>query len=481
VSASDEPLPGAGFERRLARAGLVVGPLVAVLAWWASRNGPAPALPGLMALCVIWWLTEALPMAVVALVAAIGAVVTGLASPKVAFGAFGTPILYLFVGSFFIAEAMKVHGLGERLAATMARGARGRLSFMVAIAGTAFVLSMLMSNTAATAIVLPIALAAVGAAGAGDKRYATAMVLAVAWGASVGGIATPVGTPPNLIGLRALRHAGGDVSFPAWVAVGLPLGLIMLAGMCTIVALVFRVRAGEPLPRRDDVHRPWSRGEISVVVALALATIGWLAPTVAKLAWPDAAVWLKAHVTEEVVALIAGCALFVLPGGSREAPRPALTWDEAVRIDWGVILLFGGGVLLGDLAGKTGLSEDWGRTLIAWTGAGTTWSITALVTAVSIILSEATSNTATATLMAPLAASLAQAAGAPIVPPVLGATLGSSFGFMMPISTGPNAMAYATGRVRVLDMMRAGIAFDVAGFFLIVGGLRLICPLFGWT
>jgi solute carrier family 13 (sodium-dependent dicarboxylate transporter), member 2/3/5 len=480
VSAPDDQLPGAGFERRMRRVGLVAGPIAAVLAGWASRHGPAPALPGLMALCVIWWLTEALPMAVVALVAAIGTVVTGLAPPRVAFGAFGTPILYLFVGSFFIAEAMKVHGLGERLAATMARGARGRLSFMVAISATAFVLSMLMSNTAATAIVLPIALAAVGGADV-DRRYATAMILAVAWGASVGGIATPVGTPPNLIGLRALRHAGADISFPAWVAVGLPLGLIMLAGMCTIVALVFRVRPGHPLPRRDGGRRPWSRGEVSVVIALALATAGWLAPTVAKLAWPDAAGWLRGHLTEEVVALCAGCALFVLPGGSRSAPRPALTWDEAVRIDWGVILLFGGGVLLGDLAGKTGLSADWGRSLIAWTGAGTTWSITALVTAVSIVLSEATSNTATATLMAPLAASLAHAAGAPIIPPVLGATLGSSFGFMMPISTGPNAMAYATGRVRVIDMMRAGITFDVAGFILIVAGLRLICPLLGWT
>ena len=434
-----------------------------------------------MALCVIWWMTEALPMAVVALVAAIGTVVTGLAPPRVAFGAFGTPILYLFVGSFFIAEAMKVHGLGERLAATMARGARGRLSFMIAIAATAFVLSMLMSNTAATAIVLPIALAAVGGAD-GDRRYATAMILAVAWGASVGGIATPVGTPaqPDRPARAAPRRRRRLVP---GLGRGRPAARPDHARrMCTIVALVFRVRAGEGLPRRAAVRRPWSRGEVSVVIALALAS-DRLAGADGVPSWPGPTPRSGSRATSprRSSRSVAGCALFVLPGGSRAAPRPALTWDEAVRIDWGVILLFGGGVLLGDLAGKTGLSADWGRSLIAWTGAGTTWSITALVTAVSIVLSEATSNTATATLMAPLAASLAQAAGAPIIPAVLGATLGASFGFMMPISTGPNAMAYATGRVRVIDMMRAGITFDVAGFLLIVGGLRLICPLFGWA
>jgi len=172
--------------------------------------------------------------------------------------------------------------------------------------------------------------------------------------------------------------------------------------------------------------------------------------------------------------VVAGCLLFVLPGGVR---RPALTWTEATRIDWGVILLFGGGILLGDLAKQTGLTSAWGAELVELTGAHSMWAIVALCTGVAIVLSEATSNTATSVLMAPLAASLAVAAGHSPVPAVLGATIGSSFGFMMPISTAPNAMAYGTGKVTMGQMMRTGIVFDVVGFVVVVAGLRLVCPL----
>ena len=147
----------------------------------------------------------------------------------------------------------------------------------------------------------------------------------------------------------------------------------------------------------------------------------------------------------------------------------------------GKIGLFGGGVLLGTLGKSTGLAEQWGHELVAATGASSTWAITALVTATAIILSEATSNTATASMMAPLAGALATAAGAAPIPAVLGATMGASFGFMMPISTAPNALAYATGRVTVMQMVKAGIIFDVVGFLLILGALRIVCPLLGWA
>jgi len=487
-------VPGERLERALRRAGLIAGPLIALaivllagggrrvvaLADHGALGSSPPALPALMALCVIWWMTEAAPAAVVALVAAVGAVLTGLADPKDAFGALGTPLLFLFVGSFFIAEAIKNHGLGDRMARAMTGLARTRRGLLGAIALASFVMSMFMSNSAATAIILPIVLPL---ADPHDRRFGAALVLAVAWGASVGGIATPVGTPPNLIGLAAMRAHGFDVSFLGWMAFGVPIGLVMLVGMLAVLSLLLGVRDG-PLPPRDNgADSPWLPGERAVLLVIALALIGWLMPTVLDLATPGALVtrWVKVHVTEEVVAVIAGCLLFVLPGGRHERPfsRPALTWNEAVRIDWGVIFLFGGGILLGDLAGKNGLSAEWGRALVAATGASSTWAITALVTAIAIVLSEMTSNTATATLMAPLAGNLAIAAGAAPVPAMLGATLGASFGFMLPISTAPNAMAYGTGRVRVVQMARAGIVFDLVGFVLIVAGLRVLCPLLG--
>jgi len=474
--------PGARFERGKRRLGLVLGPIVAVGVGLLDRGGASPTLVGLIVLCVIWWLTEAVPPAAVALIAAVGAVVGGVATPKVAFGAFGTPLLFLFVGSFFIAEAMRVHGLGERLCSAVARRARGRLSFLVAIGLTAFFLSMVMSNSAATAIILPIALSM---ASTSRDRYGAALVLVVAWGASVGGLGTPVGTPPNGFGIQELAQRGVSFGFLDWMAIGVPMGLVMMVALFGVLALVFKIRPGQPLPERAIAPpRAWSVGESAVVIAFAVAILGWLAPTVVGLVAPRSEItaWFETHVTEEVVALVAGCLLFVLPGNDRGKPRrPALTWSEATKIEWGVILLFGGGILLGTLSKDTGLAEQWGHALVDLTGASTTWTITALVTATAIVLSEATSNTATASMMAPLAGALAMAANANPFPAVLGATMGASFGFMMPISTGPNALAYATGRVTVGQMARTGIIFDVVGFFLILGTLRVLCPLLGWT
>ncbi len=476
-------VPGARAERLKRRAGLVLGPVIATSAY-ALSDGPSPELVFLMLLAVVWWLTEALPMAAVALMVAVGAVLLGLATPKIAFGTFGTPLLYLFVGSFFIAEAMRVRGLGERVGRAMAARARGRMSMLVLIGMTAFTLSMIMSNAAATAILLPIALAVAPRPGAKDP-FGAALVLAVAWGASVGGIGTPVGTPPNLIGIAELEQRGRDVGFFGWMAVGIPMGLLMMLGLFAVLAWRFGVRPGQALERTSErVTTPWAPGEVSVVIALAIALVGWLVPTALGLAAPDsaAAQWADSHMTEEVVALIAGCSLFVLPGQMPGGQyRPALVWAEATRIEWGVILLFGAGILLGELSRTTGLAADWGRTFVGWTGASSTWEITALVTGIAIVLSEATSNTATATLMAPLAGGLAEAAGAAPVPAVLGATIGASFGFMMPISTAPNALAYATGRISVLEMVKAGILFDVLGYLLILAGLRVLCPLLGWT
>ncbi len=471
-----EGLPGARFERGKRLVGLGLGPAVAVLLYVVTQDGPAPKLAALMGLAMTWWLTEALPPAVVALLAAALAVVAGIASPKTAFGAFGSPLLFMFVGSFFIAEAMKVHGFGERAARATARLARGPGTLLCALSATTFALSAMMSNAAATAIILPIALAA---GSRGPARYQAAMVLAIAWGASMGGLATPVGTPPNLIGLRELTARGEPVDFATWAAVGLPIGLVMLVVMWAVLLALFGRGVGTTV-RPTTAGRPWSRGEIAVVVALAVAVIGWLTPSLTDLITPGGATarWTRAHLSEETVAIFAGGLLFVLPGGTAQASRPALTWAEATRIDWGVILLFGGGILLGDLARETGLTASWGRELAELTGARSQWAIVALVTAVAIVLSEATSNTATATLLVPLAAGMVPA-GESVVPAVLGATIGSSFGFMMPISTAPNAMAYGTGKVTMGQMMGAGIIFDVVGFGVVVGGLRVLCPLLG--
>lgn len=476
----------ARFERWRRALGLWVGPVLGTVVWLLGPDDPARRLAALMAFAATWWITEAVPLAATALLATAGVVLLGIAAPREAFAAYGHPLLFLFVGSFLLAEGMKVHRLAERIAAAAFRIARTEQGVLFALSGAAFLLSWWMSNAAATAVMLPIALAVSRSAERRDFR--AAMVLSIAYCASVGGITTPVGTPPNGIGLLHMRSlAGIDLSFATWMAVSVPLGVAMIAVLWALLAVRFRLRGAAPLSAaaREVAARgarPWSQGEIAVTVCFGAAVAGWLLPSAIDLAVPGgpAALWMKRHLTEEVVALVAACALFIWPAGP---DRRALRWADAARIDWGTILLFGGGMLLGDLAGadRTGLARLWGDALLDMTGATSLWGITALVTGASIILSELTSNTATATLMVPLTYSLTQAAAVSPLPPMLGATLGASFGFMLPISTAPNAMAYGTGQVSVRQMATTGVVFDVAGFVLIVAGLRVLCPLLGLT
>lgn len=470
----------ARFERVRRSVGLWLAAPVFGLVWLAAGDGKDGRLAAIMALAAVLWISEAIPPAVTALLAAALTVLIGVATPKEAFGAFGHPLLFLFIGSFFLAEAMVVHGLGERFARAAHRVARGRMGSLVALSVATFALSLFMSNTAATAVVLPVAVAVARADG--HRGFGAALVLAIAYAASVGGIGTPVGTPPNLIAIERIRDAGIEIGFLRWMALGLPIGLVMLAVLFALFARRFDLQGGAAV-RVPGSSGPWSRGELAVATAFSTAVLLWVLPGVLELALPGHAftVWVGARLDEPVVAVLAAALLFVWPIG-RDAdgePRRALGWAQAARIDWGTVLLFGGGILLGELAGKTGLSAKLGDALVAASGADSLWTLTALITATSILLSEATSNTATATLMLPIAISIAAAADVPLAPPALGAAFGSSFGFTLPISTAPNAMAYGTGRVTIRQMAGAGIIFDVIGFLVILAGLRLLCPLLG--
>ena len=465
--------PHNAFDVWRGRAGAVLAPAVACIIVVAGEGGPKTHLSALFAATAILWVSEAVPAAVTALVAVAMSIVLGIATPKDAFAAMGNPILFLFVGSFMIAEAMNIHGLGARFARAMTRHARGRLGAMMATSGAAFLMSMWMSNAAATAVVLPIALQIARAVN--DKRYSAATVLSIAWGASMGGIATPVGTPPNLIGMRALSDASLHVDFISWMKVGLPIACLMLLSMWLVLAGVFRIRPGETAPPLAEGTVKWARGEVAAFVAFMLAVIGWIVPGVLDAlgsSWGDA---IKKRFPEEVVALLCAAVLFVWPT-SRDGKR-ALSWEDATRIDWGTVMLFGGGILLGDLANKTGLAKDWGASLMQITGAGSMFTVVAIVTLAALVLSELASNTASATLMVPLALALAESTGTPPIPAVLGATIGASFGFMMPISTAPNAMAYATKQVTIRQMLMAGVLFDIVGYIAVVAGIMLLWPL----
>jgi sodium-dependent dicarboxylate transporter 2/3/5 len=295
-----------------------------------------------------------------------------------------------------------------------------------------------------------------------------------------------VGTPPNLIGIGMLKRiAGVDITFFQWMAIGLPAVIFVFLFLCGLFyfAGVRGVRVGEGSRAlvKEELARlgPPTPGQRNVFIAFGLTVLLWIAPGLFAIVGTGETAFARAYAAslpEGVAAMLGAILLFVLPVDWRSR-RFTLTWDEAVRIDWGIIFLYGGGLAMGELAFSTGLAEAMGKGITSQLPSQTTVSLTLLFTGTAIVLSEATSNTTSANMIVPIAIAVAQAAGIRPIEPALGATLGASMGFMMPVSTPPNAIVYSSGFVPITAMMRYGIALDVVGFFVIVGVVLLLGPL----
>ncbi|MEO7191050.1 MAG: DASS family sodium-coupled anion symporter [Vicinamibacterales bacterium] len=476
------------FNRRRRTTGLIVGPLAFALVFLLPMNVSPPAhkLAAIIVLMIVFWMTEALPLAVTALMGPVMAVLFGITSARVAFAPFADPIIFLFIGSFILAEAMFVHGLERRLAFTALASrwvGHSGLRLGIVYALVACVVSMWMSNTATTAMLFPLGMALLAELGRERKydrafqQYALAMMLMTAFAASIGGIGTPVGTPPNLIGIGLLRDlAGINVSFVSWMMLGVPIVAITMAVLIAVLlyprARHIQLSAEAVASVRAELARlgPMSAGERNVVIAFGLTTALWIVPGTCQAvfgATNPTVQHLTALLPESVAAMVGALLLFVLPvhWNSR---RFTLTWEEAASIDWGIVLLFGGGLAIGQLAESTGLSTGFGHWVAAEFPAAGAVGLTLIFTAVAIVMSEATSNTAAANIIVPLAIAVAKAAGVSPLEPGLGATLGASMGFMMPISTPPNAIVYSSGHVPIGAMMRHGIVLDLVGYVIIV-------------
>ena len=484
------------FNRVRRTVGLVLGPALFIGLLLAPLNIPPAAqkLGAALALMIVFWITEALPLPVTALVGPTLAVVMGVTTARAAFAPFADPIIFLFIGSFILAEAMFVHRLDRRLAFTALAskwvGASG-LRLVVVYAGVACFISMWMSNTATTAMLFPLGLAVLAELGrgrTGDKNfqeYAMAMMLVTSFAASIGGMGTPVGTPPNLIGRRFLGEAGIDISFASWMILCVPI-VIVLMGAVVLWLLAPRARgihlgetARQAVIAERDKLGPISVGERNVLIAFAVTFALWVGPGLVQIFLDQNHPFVRqmnALIPEAVAAVIGALLLFFLPVNWR-ARKFTIDWDEASRIDWGIILLFGGGLAMGQLAESTGLSKALGEWVATQFPTVAEAGLTMVFTAVAIVVSEAASNTAAATVVVPTAIAVATAAGVSPLEPALGATLGASMGFMMPISTPPNAIVYSSGYIPIGQMMRYGIVLDVIGYFTIVGAVLG----FGWV
>jgi sodium-dependent dicarboxylate transporter 2/3/5 len=487
------------FNRRRRTVGLWLAPavLLVLLLLPMPLSGAGHRMAAIMGLVVVLWMTEALPMAVTAMLGPMLAVVFGVADARSALAPFADPIIFLFIGSFILAEAMFVHGVDRRIAFTALSSpfvGSSAIRVLVVYAAVATALSMWISNTATTAMMFPIGLSIVNhlmrAAPRDEtsrqsvRQFALGLMLLTSFGASVGGMATPVGTPPNLIGIGMLeRIAHVRISFFQWMALGVPI-VVLLFGFLVVLfsstARGLRVGEGSGDLVREELRRlgPLSPAERNVLVAFAITVALWVAPGLFTIGGWDETAFARAYakaMPEGIAAMVGAMLLFVLPVDWR-ARRFTITWDQAVRIDWGIVLLYGGGLAIGGLAFSTGLADALGRGITAWLPSHSSFVLTALFTATAIVLSEATSNTASANMIVPVAIAVAQAAGVRPVEPALGATLGASMGFMMPISTAPNAIVYSSGFIPITAMMGYGIALDVVAFVLIVAAVTLAGP-----
>lgn len=476
--------PESRFEFWRRRAGLFAGPAIGLLAYAALAGAELTpqgrALAAILIFTVTYWICEPIPLAATAMIGPLLCVVFGVEEPRKMFAPFAHPIVFLFIGSFLLAEAMRKHGLDKRLALGVLslRGvARSPTTLLAAVGVTSALLSMWMSNTATTALILPIVLGLIRAnSQLAHPRVAAPLLLMISFASTAGGLATPIGTPPNLIAIAALReHAQVDVTFAGWMGRTLPLTATLVAALVLLLrppghgvfANHFALSAQFRQARRQ--LGGVSPGERNVIAVFFLALTLWLTPGIVEIAAGQntpALKWFQDHLPEEMVGLLAGLLLFLLPTDWRRGEF-TIHWSDAAKIDWGTILLFAGGMALGAQVFDKGLAAALAALLKGWLGAPTIWTVMAVGIALSIFLSEFTSNTATANVTVPLILPLALSAGVDPIPVGIATCLAASFGFMLPVSTGPNAMVYGTGRVPLQRMIALGVAFDVVGGLLI--------------
>jgi solute carrier family 13 (sodium-dependent dicarboxylate transporter), member 2/3/5 len=438
---------------------------------------------GLLALMVIWWVSEAIPVAATALLPLGLLPLLGIVKPVEAAAPYGDPIIFLFIGGFMIAAAIEQSGLHKRIALgiLVAVGSSPAAivgGFMIATT----LLSMWISNTATALMMTPIALAVCNAAapaGVQRRKLIAATVLGVAYCASIGGIGTPIGSPTNLIGIRWLENNQAALSFPAWMAIGVSIIAIMVPATWFILTKVaYRLPhklgdedAGKAISEQNRALGKMSAAETRVMMVFLCVAIAWMfREPLSKLPGGQG-------LTDMVIAILGAVSLFIIPAGDKDKPGKALLdWSVAERIPWGIAILFGGGLSMAAALESVGVSQYVGAHMA---GIGT-WPVIAIVlilVTVTVFASELASNVATLTAMLPVLTAIVVSTGADPLIVGASATFAASFGFMLPIATAANAIAFATGAPKQNEMLRVGLALNLLGIAAIATAVAVLAPL----
>ncbi|MGG7645887.1 SLC13 family permease [Rhodovulum sp. YNF3179] len=430
---------------------------------------PAWRAAGLALMMAVWWLTEALPLAATALVPLALAPPLGLGGIGAVAPSYSNPLIILFLGGFLLAKAIERWGLHRRLALWLLgfAGSDPRRILAAVMGATAF-LSLWISNTASSMVMMPIA-AAVATAAAGARGFATAVMLGVAFAATIGGMGSLIGTPPNAIfaAFVAERH-GIEIGFARWALVGLPVALLLLAIAWALLAWV-SPGTGSGAAGALSLERPGpaGRGERRVAAIAGLTALAWIGRPLLDWVFPGLAL------SDAGIAMTAALALFLLPSGEG---TPLLDWKTAATLRWDVLILFGGGLALAGVLERSGLA--------AWIGAQVTQMgglpvplLILAIAAVIVYVGELASNTAMASIFLPIASAVALGIGADPVAFMLPVALAASVGFMLPVATPPNAIVFAHPSVTRAAMLQAGAPLDVIGIVVAAGLAMLIAPL----
>ena len=422
----------------------------------AGGYGSDTAVVGFVAvLCVLWWVFEPVPIPVTSLLPLAILPLLGVLTPAEVGQAYGSPLILLLLGGFLLSKAMEHSGAHRRIALSMVRlfgassGRRLVLGFMAAAA----VLSMWISNTATTLMLLPVVLAVLDAT-EDRKELATPLLLGIAYAASVGGLGTPIGTPPNLIFMQVYEQTTGQaISFTQWMGWALPVVVLMVPAMAFVLTRNLRGAIAVELP---EVGR-WRTEERRVMIVFALTALAWITRGEPFGGWSS---WLGLpQANDASVALLAVVVMFLVPDGKGQR---LLTWERASTIPWGVLLLFSGGICLARGFVNSGLSELMGQWLSGMTSIPVFALILIICLAVSL-MTETTSNTASTTLLMPVLAAAALAAGIKPELIMVPAAMSASCAFMLPVATAPNSVVFGSGLITIARMAREGIWLNLLG------------------
>ncbi|MDG1013373.1 MAG: SLC13 family permease [Luminiphilus sp.] len=419
-------------------------------------------------LCIFWWIFEPIPIPVTSLLPLALMPMFGVLTPAQTGAAYGSPLILLLMGGFLLSRGMESTGAHKRVALGVIRlvGSESprRLVLGFMISGAA--LSMWISNTATVLMLLPVALAVLDSAEQ-KERLAAPLLLGLAWSCSIGGMGTPIGTPPNLIFMQVYEDATGQaIGFAQWMSWGVPVVVTMIA-----VTALWLTRS---LPNKLLVTLPettaWRSAEKRVLVVFGLTGLAWMTRSEPFGGWRELLGIPGAN--DASVAFLAVIVLFVLRDNEG---TPLITWQEAARIPWGVLLLFAGGICLASAFVASGLSAVAGEALVVLTTLPTYLMLLLICLAVTF-MTEATSNTATTALLMPILAAAAIAAGVEPALLMVPAAMSASCAFMLPVATAPNAVIYGTDRVGISTMFREGLLLNLVGAFVVSLGLWWLLP-----